>query len=66
MTAMPIYGKHIKHLLEPKDQLPWDMVCSIRLLGLYISFEFLTLVRKKIRKVNKQVQAFCEEKGLTP
>ena len=31
MAAMPIYGKtlEISSSLEPKDQWPWDLVCSI-------------------------------------
>ena len=31
MAIMPIYGKNpkISSSLEPKGQLPWDLVCSI-------------------------------------
>ena len=35
--------KYFKYFLEPKGQGPWDLVCIIMLLGLDISFEYLTL-----------------------
>ena len=43
-TPCPYIVKHLK-FLEPKVQWSCDMVCSLRLLGLYISFKYLTFAK---------------------